>query len=837
MPEAPRFLVVGAGIGGLCAALDLAELGFAVTLTDRADSSGGLLNQLDRQFPTDNCGMCRLLPMLDRDACDQTCLRRGISHERIHFLPRTEVLDINGNPGNLQAVLKSQPMGVDPTLCTGCGLCISACPVEIPDSFNAGQGMLKAIHRLSPQMDSNRLAIDFSSCTRCGACLKACLTGAISLDGPEQTIDLQSLAGIIWAAGPGLYDPRGTEIYGAELPDVITATAFERLASSAGPTAGRLLRPSDGQPARKIAWLQCVGSRNLSLDAPRCSSACCMFSLKEALMARERGLETTVFYMDMRTFGRDHQRYRDAAEAAGVRLIRGRPGGVDLAADGRLQLHYETKAWEPKTEDFDLLVLSTGADQSARLPEFARREGVFVLDEESGFHDIAETVLRGLATSSRLLASLPALKMDMKDAGRSVVRRALVVGSGPAGLSAALVLADSGIEVDLAERNAEPGGNSRRIRDSQHNTFVEELKAKGLGHQNIHILLNTEVTDFLGLPGVFTARLCTRPPEGGETLIRQNYGAVILATGGQPAGTDAFGLGRHPAVITQFQLDQALSEGSCDVGSLKEVVFIQCAGTREEPRNYCSRICCLKTLRQALELKKLNPGLGITVLYRDMMAYGASEEVYTEARRAGILFIPYENTDKPLVNAWAEKPMVEGFAPVLAENFQRSADLVVLAVGLEPADNGDLAMIFGIRRTQDGFFQEADSKWRPVDSGREGVFVCGLGRAPCRLEEAVLDGQAAAMRALRILSRERLPAPRLTAMVKPRLCSMCEACIPVCPYLARFVDAELGAVQVDSAACQGCGACAAACPNGASFLAGHRGLLREVEDALEDMTL
>ncbi len=250
--------------------------------------------------------------------------------------------------------------------------------------------------------------------------------------------------------------------------------------------------------------------------------------------------------------------------------------------------------------------------------------------------------------------------------------------------------------------------------------------------------------------------------------------------------------------------------------------MIQCVDSREEPRNYCSRVCCATALKHALLLKEKNPELSIYILYRDMMTYGFSETYYTRAREADVIFIQYQVDEKPRVQCGQEYLEVAVFEPIIGQQLKIKADLVILATGVVSNLPQDLAQSFGATVDQDGFFQEAESKWRPVDSLKEGVFACGLTLSPRNVPETIATAEAAAERALRILARERLPAGKVTAQVRHSLCSLCERCIGACPYEARTIDLDHEKVLVNPVMCQGCGACAAVCPNGASVLEGFQ---------------
>ena len=963
MPERKtNMVVVGAGVGGVKAAMDLAEIGYKILLLDRAPVMGGVLNRLDHQFPNNHCGFCRLLPMLDRDAGSQFCLKKGFIHENIEFLGLTNVVSVDGSPGQMTVVLETTPSGIDQSLCIGCNACLQACPVETPCDFNAGLETGKAIHRSAPHHIDGPLMIDWQACTKCGACVKVCPTGAVDLSADAVVREEVQTGAVILATGLKYYDPSQTDVYGfGKMPNVVTAEGFERIMSGSGPYEGRLIRPSDGRPAKKIGWVQCVGSRNIMIGANYCSSVCCMFAVKEAILAREKfgpGVEVSIFYMDMRTFGRDFQRYRDQAEKEhGVKFVRCRVHSIESGEEpGDLKIRYVDEQGELQEELLDIAVLSTGQDPKNSLPDFADQEGVFVLDSARSLTDIdgavaaageaaagaagvvdvpgkepparissltakrpmtlialwarSDKAWAGLDVNSvaearygertttlvlpnegeqppitdlinklkelnanRLILVSPNLKggpvnklaaelglpasyiqiidpstalgpggvnglirtleaSAVKLAARRMVAAkprpttpsALIVGSGPAGMSAALALAQKGVRVHLAEKRDCIGGNLPHIISPQKREKVEGLAAEVKTNPLITTYLETEPVRCLGSPGAFQVEL-KGPGEKKQTI---KSGAVILAPGGGPHTADSYGLGENDKIISLFDLPEK------SPGDLKNVVFIQCAGTREEPRNYCSRICCQGALEQALKILETQPQADVSIFYRDIMTYGPSESLYTEARKKGAYFIPYDPSNKPSVVIEDGRPVVIGFDPLLREEVRLTPDLTVLSMGLIPNPNEDLIKVFGLEATRDGFLKEADYKWRPVDSSREGIYICGLGRAPMKADEAVREGRAAAVRAFRILARENLPVPSTTARVRPGLCSLCLACLEVCPYNARTFDYVKRIIEVDPAACQGCGACAAACPNSAAMVGNFEegGLMAAIEAML-----
>jgi heterodisulfide reductase subunit A len=390
-------------------------------------------------------------------------------------------------------------------------------------------------------------------------------------------------------------------------------------------------------------------------------------------------------------------------------------------------------------------------------------------------------------------------------------------------MTAALSIADHGFEVDLVEQTAQLGGNltwvKRSLEGYTTDSLLEENCTRVEKHPGIRLHKQSRVVHTIGEVGNFHTTI-----EGPENTVHSlKHGVTVLATGGSEASTTSYGYGTSPAIITQKELEQKLSDNSIDPQKLNSVVMIQCVDSREGPRNYCSRVCCANALKQALYLKESNPAIAIYILYRDLMAYGFSETYYTQARKADVIFIQYDVDQKPTVQAAKNGLEVTVLEPIVGQHLQIKPDLLVLATGIVPNLPQDLVQMFGATIDQDGFFQEAESKWRPVDSLKEGVFACGLAHSPRNIAESITTAEAAAQRALRILSHEQLPAGKLVASVRHSLCSLCERCIDACPYGARTIDKDHEMVRVNPVMCQGCGSCAAVCPNSASILEGFQG--------------
>ena len=418
-------LVVGAGAAGMRASLDLAEMGYKVYLCDKSPSVGGALVHTDRWFPDDHCGMCKMLPVFSRDDTSQYCLRRGLIHPNIQILSMTEVEKVQGEAGDFTVTLKTVPSGVNPELCIGCGECVSVCPVEAPDQFNEGLGKRKAIYLRNPWMPTNSYVIDWAACTKCKACVDKCPTAAIGLS-PEVASKSVKVGAIILSTGFEEFDPDLTAQYGHHrYPNVMTSIEVERLLSQSGPTRGKLLRPGDQKVPHSVAFLQCVGSRDMKRKY--CSYACCMYALKEATLIKGLHPETEVeiFYMDMRAFGKGYHRYYLQAVKMGVKFTRSRvPLVKQDFKNGDLLITVAAEDGKLTQRRFGMLVLSVGQTPSPRFRELAEcigvnlnengfceiheltpvetnKAGVFVCGSASGPKDITDAMIRASAAAGR----------------------------------------------------------------------------------------------------------------------------------------------------------------------------------------------------------------------------------------------------------------------------------------------------------------------------------------------------------------------------------------------------------------------------------------------------
>jgi heterodisulfide reductase subunit A len=407
----------------------------------------------------------------------------------------------------------------------------------------------------------------------------------------------------------------------------------------------------------------------------------------------------------------------------------------------------------------------------------------------------------------------------------SVNHDALVIGGGVAGMTAALELARHGCQVHIVEREKQFGGNFRDVyftMDGQSSReFLNDLVEQVTSNDNIHTHLGSEVSEVKGFVGNFKSNIRS---SSDETVTEIEHGAVIVATGAKELQTEEYLRGQDPRVVTLSELETAIGGNSDLQENLKQsrsVVLIQCVGSRCDERPYCSRICCNKSIKNALKLKDRNPDVNIYILYRDVRAYGLHELNYRQAREKGVIFIRYEEDAKPEVTCDNETLCVRVFDPILRRKLIIDADLIGLAVGIEtPPENKTLSQMLKVPLNSEGFFLEAHVKLRPVDFATEGVFVCGLAHYPKDVSESVAQARAAAARAMTILSKEAIEAECKVSQVRIENCAACGACVAVCPFGAIELDEIERAAVVNEALCKGCGACAATCRSGAIDLCG-----------------
>lgn len=393
-------------------------------------------------------------------------------------------------------------------------------------------------------------------------------------------------------------------------------------------------------------------------------------------------------------------------------------------------------------------------------------------------------------------------------------RDILVVGGGVAGMSASLQLADQGYKVFLAERQTLLGGVAnlvhRTLEGEDVQAFVQELVRKTTSHPNIQVVPNAFIVDHSGMPGMFKTGMQVGP----QMYYRQiSHGVTILATGALPNRPEGYLLGGHGAVMTQLDADAVLADTPKRAADWESVVMIQCAGSRQPGNPNCSRICCQAAIKNAHRILDLNPEARIFILYRDMRTYGFQEDYYQAARKRGVIFIRYEAARPPQVTAAGSQVQVAFDDPVLGRSVEVTADALLLSTGFVSDDESteDLAAIFKIPRTSDGYFLEDHVKLRPVDFSKPGFFMAGTTHSPRLIREAVSQAQAAAARAQTLLSRDSIDLGAAVARVDSRKCAACLICVRACPFGVPFINAD-GYSEIDPSKCHGCGVCASECP-------------------------
>ncbi len=401
-----------------------------------------------------------------------------------------------------------------------------------------------------------------------------------------------------------------------------------------------------------------------------------------------------------------------------------------------------------------------------------------------------------------------------------VDQRALVIGGGLSGMTAALSIARQGFEVFLVERQAELGGNLRHVlitggRGEKPQELLDGMISAVVSEPRIKLFRRSEVISLSGYAGQF--RTILRQADGSQLDLQ--HGTIVVATGARGITPTEYLYGEHARVLTQVDLEGCLVQSDFMEGLIgRTVVMIQCVGSRDVSHPYCSRICCTQALKNALFIRRQVPDSRVVILYRDLRSYGFREEFYRQAREASVIFLEYDETAKPTVNPGDQDNLqVEVLVQPEERAVTLSADWLVLSAGIEPQpDNEALAQLLKVPLNEDGFFLEAHVKLRPVDFAAQGIYLAGLCHSPRCIEESITQAQSAAIRAVALLSKQQLQATPIVASVNPKLCAACGICVDVCPYGARVLEPGMTHAEVIEVLCQGCGACVAACPNKAS---------------------
>jgi heterodisulfide reductase subunit A-like polyferredoxin len=379
-------------------------------------------------------------------------------------------------------------------------------------------------------------------------------------------------------------------------------------------------------------------------------------------------------------------------------------------------------------------------------------------------------------------------------------------------MTAALKLAEQGYEVFLLEKEVQLGGNLRNLHytlegeDVQ--AFLKDLIARVTNHPLIHVITNALVVDFSGSKGNFSTGVMVAPTMYYRKI---EHGITVLATGAQEWKPTEYLYGQDPRIVTQLELEDRISNQPDEIARAHQVVMIQCVGSRNEERPYCSRTCCATAVKNALKIKELNPDAKISILYRDVRTYGLMESYYAKARNEGVMFVKYEPEEKPEVKKDGQNLSISFIDRILKERMEVTPDLLVLSTATIARENEELATMLKVPRTAEGFFLEAHMKLRPVDFATDGMYLAGSGHGPKLISESISQASAAVSRACTILSKEKMLVGGVVAVVEGERCAACLTCVRVCPYSVPVINAK-GEAEIDLAKCKGCGSCAAECP-------------------------
>lgn len=406
------------------------------------------------------------------------------------------------------------------------------------------------------------------------------------------------------------------------------------------------------------------------------------------------------------------------------------------------------------------------------------------------------------------------LNHPLTDHQLTVEKSALVIGGGVSGMNAALQLARQGVKVSLVEKNTELGGVARDIRRTlagdDVRAYVADLVKSVSEHPQIQVYTRAIIVDHAGMPGRYTTGIQVGPR---MQYLQIKHGVTIFATGSLPNRPQEYLLDSHKAVKTQLELGMMLEDQPETIDAVKTVVMIQCVGSRVPENPNCSRVCCQAAIKNALLILERQPDTQIFILYRDMRTYGFQEDYYLKAREKGVIFIRHDLEQKPQVMPDGDQVSVTVHDPVLGQDIVISADLLALSTGFIADDEAteELALIFHIPRTPDGYLLEDHIKLRPTDLSVPGFFVAGTAHAPKNIRESIAQAQAAAGRTRTILARDLINLGAAVAKVDGKKCAACLVCVRACPYNIPFINAD-GYSEIDASKCHGCGICAAECP-------------------------
>jgi len=432
--------------------------------------------------------------------------------------------------------------------------------------------------------------------------------------------------------------------------------------------------------------------------------------------------------------------------------------------------------------------------------------------------DVPEAATEKAIDLIRMSVAKAAQLQPLPEYELEINRDALVVGGGLAGLNAAKTLADQGFMTHVIERGEILGGQAWKLSQTWKGEDVRENITRLIHEVESHDLINTylaaEVNQVEGSLGQFKT---TISGAGEERSIK--HGAVVIATGALESKPENYLYGKNPEVLTGLDLDQRLLDHPASLHDVKTTVFVQCVGSRISERPYCSKVCCTHSVTNALKLLEINPEMEIYILYRDIRTYGLREDLYRKAREKGIIFMRYEIERGLSVEEDESRLKVLFMNYILDRKMELWPDMLILATAIVPPEGSDIARLFKVPIDNDGFYQEAHAKLRPVEFPTDGIFVCGLAHGPKPIDESITQAKAAAAKAVNVLSAPITKIGGVVAGVDDSLCTGCSLCVQVCPFQAIELGADDKAV-VNEALCKGCGLCSASCRSDAPLLKG-----------------
>lgn len=872
-------LVIGGGIAGIQTSLDLTELGYKVYLIEEEPSIGGHMAQFDKLFPNNDCSLCVLAPKM-------VSIYRN---PNIELLTLSKVIRASGTAGDFNVTILKHPRYVDESKCRGCGDCAARCPkIEVPNLFDMNLGKRKSIYIPFPQATPPVYVIDPELClflnrNVCGVCQKVCKAKAIDFEQQSEEINIK-VGAIVVATG---FDMLGIELgskWSYNSKNVINALEYERMLSPTGPFGTHILRPSDEKEPKHLAFIQCVGLGYSEDNIPYCSRVCCMYTAKNAKLTKDyaENIEITVFRHNIRVFGRDFYEYTKTAEDEyGINYINSKILSIEEDPETNdLIINYkDMTSRKEKSYKANLLVLAAPLVPSEGTKELGKilgieidqynffkshsyfnkslstKEGIYLSGFIQSPMNISETVTNASGVASEIATLLKSVRfsqikqrvIDILPEKQiiKITPRALIIGGGVSGMTAALNLGNQGFETIILEKQNQLGGNLNYINllyptKQSGSDFLFNIEEEVRNHPNIKVFLNSDIESITGSIGNYNISFLDINSKVRNFVV----GIIIIATGGQEfKPVDLFQYNQvNKNVLTLLELENKLKNKKYSwIKKIKHITFILCVKARQkEGFSYCSNVCCSNSIKNMKILKEINPNINIHVLFRDLhMAKKEFEEIFSE-RKYVADYVKYDLKNIPEIIKIRENPE-KYLIKILDERnpnkfIEFKSDLVILATPLIPPDDlHHLSEMLDLPLDENGFFIEAHRKLRPLDFKGQGVFVCGSAQWPKNIQDCISEANGAAGRASRFLSLEKISTTKVELLsfllsiecffkdmeVNIDKCNGCGRCVEVCEFKAislvdakqEYEDVSVPAKKayINPAICKGCGRCSATC--------------------------